>query len=111
MSNHRKQLIRALLKGIETGDEAATAVVDPNKYIQHKPQTEAIVANRIPGIRFGVLWSEQNARLSKEHGNCNVITIGQRLLNEREAIPIFDTWLCAEFKDGRHQKRIDKIDI
>lgn len=40
MSDHRKQLIRALLKGIESGDEAATTVVNPNKYIQHNPQTQ-----------------------------------------------------------------------
>ena len=40
MSNNRKRLIRALLKGIETGDDAATTVVNPNKYIQHNPQTQ-----------------------------------------------------------------------
>lgn len=40
MSDHRKKLICALLKGIETGDEAVTAVVNPNKYIQHNPQTQ-----------------------------------------------------------------------
>lgn len=39
MSEKRKELIRALLKGIETGDEAAVAVVNPDKYIQHNPET------------------------------------------------------------------------
>ncbi len=39
MSTKRKELIRALLKGIETGDEEAVAVVNPDKYIQHNPET------------------------------------------------------------------------
>lgn len=71
---------------------------------------EAIVANRIRGVRCAVVWSERTARLAKEHGDCNMIAIGQRLMSEAEAIFIVDTWLAAEFKGGRHQKRIDKID-
>jgi predicted SnoaL-like aldol condensation-catalyzing enzyme len=39
MSSRRKELIRTLLKGIETGDEEAVAVVNPHKYIQHNPET------------------------------------------------------------------------
>ena len=71
---------------------------------------EAIVANRIRGIRCAVVWNNQTARLAKEHGNCNMIAIGQRLLSEDVAVSIVDAWLAAEFKGGRHQKRIDKID-
>ena len=72
---------------------------------------EAIVANRLRGIRCAVVWSDQTARLSKEHGNCNMIAIGQRLLSLEKAISIVDAWLSAEFKGGRHQKRINKIDM
>ena len=72
---------------------------------------EAIVANRLRGIRCAVVWSDQTARLSKEHGNCNMIAIGQRLLSQEKAISIVDAWLSAEFKGGRHQKRINKIDM
>ena len=71
---------------------------------------EAIVANRIRGIRCAVVWNERTARLAKEHGDCNMIAIGQRLMSEEEAMCIVDTWLAADFKGGRHQKRIDKID-
>lgn len=72
---------------------------------------EAIVANRLRGIRCAVVWSDQTARLSKEHGNCNMIAIGQRLLSQEKAISIVGAWLSAEFKGGRHQKRINKIDM
>ncbi len=71
---------------------------------------EAIVANRLPGIRCAVVWNTRTARLAKEHGDCNMIAIGQRLMSKEEAIDIVDAWLDAEFKGGRHQRRIDKID-
>ncbi len=65
MSNHRKQLICALLKGIETGDEAATAVVNPNKYIQHNPQTQE------GGEGLAALFK----RLSKTSPKVNIVRI------------------------------------
>lgn len=72
---------------------------------------EAIVANRTKGIRCAVVWNIKTALLSKEHGNCNMIAIGQRFMSSDEAIQFVDTWLEAEFKGGRHQRRIDKIDV
>ncbi len=71
---------------------------------------EAIVANRMKGIRCAVVWNEQTARLAKEHGDCNMIAIGQRMMSEEEAISIVDVWLSADFKGGRHRRRIDRID-
>jgi ribose 5-phosphate isomerase B len=71
---------------------------------------EAIVANRLRGIRCAVVWSEQTARLAKEHGDCNMIAIGQRQMSKEDAVAVVDAWLTAEFKGGRHQRRIDKID-
>ena len=71
---------------------------------------EAIVANRIKGIRCAVVWDDRTAQLSKEHGNCNMIGIGQRMMSKSQALSVVDTWLKAKFKGGRHQRRIDQID-
>ncbi len=71
---------------------------------------EAIVANRLSGIRCAVVWNEQTARLAKEHGDCNMIAIGQRQMSKAAAVAIVVEWLNAEFKGGRHQRRIDRID-
>ncbi len=71
---------------------------------------EAIVANRHRGIRCAVVWNEQTARLAKEHGDCNMIAIGQRMMSREEAVAVVYAWLSAEFKGGRHQRRIDQID-
>ena len=71
---------------------------------------EAIVANRFQGIRCAVVWSLDTARLAKEHGDCNMLAIGQRQVTADEAIAMVDIWLASEFKGGRHQRRIDQID-
>ena len=71
---------------------------------------EAIVANRFRGIRCAVVWNVDTARLAKEHGDCNMIAIGQRFISEEEALAIVDVWLNAGFNGGRHQRRIDGID-
>lgn len=86
------------------------AGANPRGIIVGGSGNEAIVANRFPGVRCAVVWNEQTALLSKEHGDCNMIAIGQRMVSKEEALSILDTWLAAKFKEGRHQRRIDKID-
>ena len=71
---------------------------------------EAIVSNKCRGIRCAVCWNEWSARLAKEHNDTNMISIGERMVSEEMAILIVDTWLNSEFKGGRHQVRIDKIE-
>lgn len=70
---------------------------------------EAMVANKVKRIRCGLCWNEESARLTKEHNNANMIALGERMLSEAEAVRIVDAWLNAEFKGGRHLRRIEKI--
>ncbi len=72
---------------------------------------EAMVANKVAGIRCGVCWNVASARLAKEHNNANMIAVGQRMVATEEGIEIVDAWLNATFAGGRHQKRIDKITL
>jgi len=71
---------------------------------------EAMVANKVPGVRCGVCWNVVSARLTKEHNNANLIAIGGRMVSEAEGLAIVDAWLNAEFQGGRHQRRIEKIE-
>jgi len=71
---------------------------------------EAIVANRVRGIRCGVCWNEQLAIWNRAHNDGNVLSIGQRTVSEPEALQIVRTWLATEFEGGRHLIRIRKID-
>ena len=71
---------------------------------------EAMVANKVFGIRCGLCWNEESARLTKEHNNANMIAIGARMVPEAVAIKIVDAWLSAAYEGGRHQRRIEKIE-
>ena len=71
---------------------------------------EAIVANKVKGIRCGLCWTEQVAIWNRSHNDGNVISIGERTVTEAEAIKIVKTWLATEFEGGRHIPRIQKIE-
>lgn len=71
---------------------------------------EAMAANKVRGIRCAVCWNVATARLAKEHNNANMIAVGARMVGERRAISIVDTWLQASFQCGRHLRRVDKLE-
>jgi ribose 5-phosphate isomerase B len=71
---------------------------------------EAIVANRVKGIRCGVCWNEQSAIWSRAHNDANCISIGQRLMSEPEALKLIGIFLVTPFEGGRHIARLRKID-
>ena len=69
----------------------------------------AMAANKVPGVRAANVTSEQEAQLSREHNDSNVLALGARILDDSQAFAIVDTWLKASFQGGRHQRRVDKI--
>ena len=71
---------------------------------------EAIVANRIRGVRCGLCWNEQVAVWNRSHNDGNCLSIGERTVSEEEALKIVRIWLITEFEGGRHLARIQKID-
>jgi ribose 5-phosphate isomerase B len=71
---------------------------------------EAMVANKVKGVRCALCWSVQTARLAKEHNNANMISLGQRTISEELALEIVETWLNAKFEGGRHERRIEMIE-
>jgi len=71
---------------------------------------EAIVANRVKGVRCALCWNEESARLGRQHNNANVISLGQRMMPLETALKIVRIWLDTPFEGGRHQRRIEMID-
>ena len=69
-----------------------------------------ITANRYPGVRAGVIWNEELAKLSRQHNDLNVLVLPARFMDDAEAARILRTWLDTPFEGGRHEKRVDKID-
>jgi ribose 5-phosphate isomerase B len=70
---------------------------------------EAIVANKVKGVRCSLCWDLRSARLAREHNNANVLSLGQRMMAIEEALEICVLWLNTDFEGDRHQKRLDKI--
>ncbi len=69
----------------------------------------AIAANKLPGIRAAACSDAYTARMSREHGDANILALGARITGRDAAIEILETWLAATFAGGRHARRVDKI--
>ena len=71
---------------------------------------EAMVANRVRGIRCALCWNIESARLARQHNDANMISLGQRMMKPEVALEIVRTWLETPFEGGRHVRRIQLID-
>ena len=71
---------------------------------------EAMVANRVRGVRCAVCWNHESTRLARAHNDSNVLALGQRLISPEQALEIVRIWLDTPFDGGRHARRIAEID-
>ena len=71
---------------------------------------EAMVANRVKGVRCALAWNVESARLGREHNDANCLSIGERMMTEREALQVVEVFLNTPFEGGRHVRRIRMID-
>lgn len=69
----------------------------------------SMVANKVPGVRAALCYDISSARNSREHNHANVITLGAGLIGNGLALQILDTWLATPWAEGRHARRVDKI--
>ena len=76
-------------------------------------QGEAMAANRIKGVRAVVYYNgpEEIVKLSREHNSANVLSLGARFMTAKEIYDVIDLWLHEPFAGGRHQGRIEKLDL
>ncbi len=76
-------------------------------------QGEAMAANRIKGIRAAVFYNgpKEIIKLSRQHNNANILSLGARFMSKEEIFDVIESWLKVLFEGGRHQRRIEKLDI
>lgn len=101
--------IRPAAKTVAHDPENARAIV-----LGGSGQGEAMVANRYRGVRAAVYYggSDEIIKLSREHNDANVLSLGARFLNEEEAKKAVKLWLETEFTGAdRHVRRINKTDV
>jgi ribose 5-phosphate isomerase B len=69
-----------------------------------------MAANKVPGVRAAMCYSEATARNSREHNGANVLTLGGKMISSDEMRPIVAAWLSTELTEDRHKRRVAKID-
>lgn len=71
----------------------------------------SIYANKLKGIRASHCTDTFSARLTRQHNDSNVLCLGERITGFGLALDIVDEWLNASFEGGRHQRRVDMINM
>jgi len=69
----------------------------------------AIVANKLAGVRAALCYNVKAAKLSRQHNDSNVLVLGAAFVNQKLAKKILDNWLNTRFLGGRHQRRLNQI--
>lgn len=93
----------------KVGEAVARGEVDSGLLVCGSGTGMAIAANKVPGVRAAVAWSEEIARLAREHNDANVLSLAARFTPPEELDKIVRAWFGAQFDGGRHQRRVDKI--
>ena len=68
-----------------------------------------MAANKVKGVRCGVCSDTFSARMTRQHNDANMLSIGARVVGEGLALDLVDAFLTAEFEGGRHAPRVDMI--
>jgi ribose 5-phosphate isomerase B len=68
-----------------------------------------IAANKVPGIRAALCRSVEEARLSRQHNDANMLVLGAGFIGADILFDLVETWLTTAFEGGRHERRVNKI--
>ena len=68
-----------------------------------------MAANKVPGVRCGIGYNDEVARLMRQHNDANVIAFGAKFMDILDILRRIDIFLATEFEGGRHQKRVNQI--
>ncbi len=128
----KKEIISHLnMKGVKTSDFGTNSIESMDYPDVAHPLAEAVergechfgiaicgsgngismTVNKYKGIRAALCWNRELAKLAREHNNANILSLPARFIDQKLALEIVDTFLSSDFEGGRHQNRIDKINL
>ena len=93
----------------QVGREVVAGRAERGIVIGGSGQGEQIAANKVRGVRAALCNDLYTARMSREHNDANVLSMGGRIVAPGLADEIVKLWLSTDFEGGRHQKRVDQI--
>jgi ribose 5-phosphate isomerase B len=70
-----------------------------------------MAANKHEGVRAAIAWTPELATLARTHNDANILSLPARFISEEMAVDILKAFLDASFEGGRHEKRVNKIDL
>jgi len=71
---------------------------------------EAMAANKVRGIRAALVYSDETAKLARQHNNANIMSLGGRLTKTEDAKRFVDIFLATDFEGGRHERRVKDLE-
>ena len=95
--------------GIECAKKVASKEAEFGVLVCSSGEGIMIAANKIKGIRAGLAYNDDVARLIRQHNNANMIAFGASFMNKEEVLRRVDIFLATPFEGGRHERRVNKI--
>lgn len=95
--------------GAEVAKKVSSKECDYGVVVCTSGEGISIAANKIKGVRCGIAYNDDVARLMRQHNNANVISFGQAFMSLEDVLKRVDIFLNTEFEGGRHQTRVDLI--
>ena len=96
--------------GKAVGEAVASGEADQGIVVCGSGIGISIAANKVKGVRAALAWNEETAELARQHNDANMISLGQRMMSQEQALEIVRVWLDTPFEGGRHVRRIEMID-
>jgi len=93
----------------KVAEQVSEGYVDQGLLVCGSGTGMAITANKVRGVRAAVAWSEETARLARQHNDANVLAIGARTTPPEQIPAIVRAWFSTDFEGGRHADRVEKI--
>ncbi len=94
---------------VQVGEAVASGKAERGVLICGTGVGMAMAANKVPGVRAAFCPDLFTARMSREHNDANVLTLGARIMGRELAVEILSLWLATDFAGGRHTARVEKI--
>ena len=96
--------------GKEAAKKVANKEVNFGVLVCSSGEGIAIAANKVKGVRAGIAYNDDVARLMRQHNNANMIAFGASFMALEDVLRRIDIFLATEFEGGRHERRVSEIE-
>ena len=96
--------------GKEAAKKVANKEVDFGILVCSSGEGIAIAANKVKGVRAGIAYNDDVARLMRQHNNANMIAFGASFMALEDVLRRVDIFLATDFEGGRHERRVNEIE-